>query len=303
MKNDILLGIIITLLNEGKSTYNELAEKFEVSKKTIQRYCLSLEMSGVPTLCTYGRNGGIEIMGSFSLDKMFFSTEELNRLLSSLHATPLTAYDHIDRQIEEKLTLKCKDLNSLNNFMFDFSDWQHTPTQNPVVKILDDGITSKGTFNMSYLNSTGVESTRIISPYKLIFKDSKWYLLAYCHKNNDTRLFKINRIQELSPANANYVKLNLNEAEIKEKINNAFNEINITLSVSNSMISDVCEWLQNSKITENNNGSAIVTGTAIDNNELISKIISFPSHVKLLAPECLVTRVTEKVKSLTKNYC
>lgn len=304
MRNDILFGILITLLQKGKCTYQQLADKFEVSKRTIQRYCLNLEMSGIPTMCSYGRTGGIEIFGSYSLDNMFLTKPELQRLLTHLHASPLSKIDNIDRQIEEKLIFKTqsKQPATPSNILIDYKTWSEEEKLNPIIKLLNDNINLEQAYFMTYTDADGKLSTRTISPYKLIFKESKWYLFCYCHTKKSPRIFKVNRIHELAPSEEKYVRLKFSDAEIIDHINNFFEQITLTIETSEQALPDILEWLDESSITYNKNGSTIITGTATSNKELISKIISNSTKFKLLEPENLLNKVKETAKNLYNLY-
>ena len=304
MRNDILFGILITLLQEGKKTYNALAEKFEVSKRTIQRYCLTLEMAGIPTVCTFGRNGGIEILGSFNLDNMFFTKQELNRLQTHLHASPLAKLDNIDQQITDKLKFQTgsKIPAPPTNFIVDYNSWDTELKLNPLIKILTQEISNKKCFKITYINSNGDLSTRTISPYKFILKYSKWYLYAYCHTKQETRVFKLNRIQSLEPSQEQYVENPETDDSIKKHLNNLFEQIEITVEASTSILADTLEWLNDQKITYTENDSAIITGTATKNYDLLAKLLTCPSKLKVLAPESLVNAVRETAKKVTSIY-
>lgn len=304
MKSYILFGILITLLQEGKKPYNYLAEKYEVSKRTIQRYCLALEMAGIPTFCTCGRSGGIEILGSFNLKNMFFSKQELQRLSTHLHASPLSKLDHIDRQIEEKLNFQfdSKLPTPEPTFIVDHSSWDEELKLNPIIGLLNSELEQKKCFEITYINSKGVPSTRTISPYKFILKDSKWYLFAYCHKRKTCRIFKLNRITELHPSDKTYVENTLSDEEIVNLLSSSFEQIEIKISLDQSLIPDAVEWINNAKITYNENGSAEIIGTATNSYELISKIISYSPKLKLLSPKSLVNKVKQTAKNLTNLY-
>lgn len=304
MRNDILFGIVITLLQKGKCTYQQLAEKFEVSKRTIQRYCLTLELSGIPTYCTYGRTGGIEIFGRFNLENMFLTKPELQRLLTHLHASPLSKIDNIDRQIEEKLVFKTQSKTPPHpsNIIIDYNMWSEDQKVNPIVKLLNENMEIEKAYQMTYTDSNGKLSKRIISPHKLIFKESKWYLFCFCHNKKEHRIFKANRIQELTPTTDTYIPSILKDSEIIDLINNFFELITITLKVKESALADTLEWLDETDIKYNNDGSAIVTGTATNNNELISKIISNSSRLELLAPSSLLEKIKTSAKEISKLY-
>lgn len=304
MKSDILFGILITLLQEGKCKYDYLAEKFEVSKRTVQRYCLTLEMAGIPTMSTCGRNGGIEIFGSFNLNNMFFTKQELKRLQTHLHASPLAELDNIDKQIEEKLNCQtnAKLKDNYSNFIVDYNSWDDELKLNPLIRVLDSEIDQNKTYEITYLNPDGEHSTRVISPYKFILKDSKWYLFAYCHKKKQTRIFKLNRIQDLTPSTVQYVKNTLTDTQIKERLNHLFEQIEITLEASTSIIPDTLEWLNDYKISYKENGNAIITGTATKSNELLSKLILNSQNLKVITPTYLIDEVLTTVNTLQSIY-
>ena len=59
MKNDILYGIMLTLLVNKKSTAKELAAKYEMSVRTIYRYLDTLNQAGVPIVSYAGTKGGV----------------------------------------------------------------------------------------------------------------------------------------------------------------------------------------------------------------------------------------------------
>ncbi|MEG1499944.1 MAG: HTH domain-containing protein [Clostridia bacterium] len=71
MKQFLILGIFIMLTKNKKTTAKEIAEKFEVSTRTVYRYVDAICMSGLPVSTTLGKNGGISIDKNFKLDNSF----------------------------------------------------------------------------------------------------------------------------------------------------------------------------------------------------------------------------------------
>ena len=76
MKIDRLIGIITTLQQKGKVTAPYLAEKFEVSRRTINRDIEDICRAGIPIVTTQGADGGIQIMEGFQLDTTVFTEDE-----------------------------------------------------------------------------------------------------------------------------------------------------------------------------------------------------------------------------------
>ena len=69
MKIDRLIGILSILLQEEKTTAPELAEKFEVSSRTINRDIEDLCKAGIPIRTEQGTGGGISIMDGYCIDR------------------------------------------------------------------------------------------------------------------------------------------------------------------------------------------------------------------------------------------
>lgn len=72
MKINRLIGIITILLQNEKTTAPQLAERFEVSRRTIIRDIEDICRAGIPVITTQGANGGIAIMEDIKLIKPFF---------------------------------------------------------------------------------------------------------------------------------------------------------------------------------------------------------------------------------------
>ena len=69
MKIDRLMGIIVYLLNNGRTSAQKLAQEFEVSSRTIMRDLESLDRAGIPIQSFYGIDGGYQIMDAFVCNK------------------------------------------------------------------------------------------------------------------------------------------------------------------------------------------------------------------------------------------
>lgn len=69
MKIDRLIGILTILMQKEKVTAPYLAEKFEVSRRTINRDIEDMCKAGIPIVTLQGKNGGISIMEGYQIDK------------------------------------------------------------------------------------------------------------------------------------------------------------------------------------------------------------------------------------------
>ncbi len=101
MEHYIMMGVLLRLMQNTKTTAKKLASEFEVSERSIYRYISSLSTCGVPIYTTTGRNGGIILATPFELNKVYFTTEELKslkQLISNISTTPqiVTIAEKID---------------------------------------------------------------------------------------------------------------------------------------------------------------------------------------------------------------
>ena len=84
MKYEIMLGILFDLLSKRTITAPYLAEKYQVSIRTIYRYLESMESAGVPLYTVRGNNGGIRIVDTYRLSSTFMSQKEYEHTLDAL---------------------------------------------------------------------------------------------------------------------------------------------------------------------------------------------------------------------------
>lgn len=81
MKIDIMYGIMLTILRNGRTRAKELSSKYDISIRTVYRYVDALDASGVPIVCFVGKNGGIEILNTFKLNLGYFTLQEKMTLI------------------------------------------------------------------------------------------------------------------------------------------------------------------------------------------------------------------------------
>ena len=79
MKLDRMIGILAVLLQKEKVTAPWLAEKFEVSRRTINRDIERLCMAGIPIVTTRGAGGGISIMEGYVIDRTLLTSSDMQR--------------------------------------------------------------------------------------------------------------------------------------------------------------------------------------------------------------------------------
>lgn len=196
MKLDRMIGILSILLQKKKVTAPYLAEKFEVSRRTINRDIEALCMAGIPLVTEQGKNGGISIMEDYTIDKTLLSMSDMQAILAGLRSLDSVSGTNRYKQLMEKLSAGASNLMSGDaHLLINLSAW-NKEALSPKIELLHGAIVSARTVSFSYFAPKG-KTHRMIEPYNLLFQWSSWYVWGWCVKRRDFRLFKLNRMTDL----------------------------------------------------------------------------------------------------------
>ena len=197
MKMERLIGILSILLQREKVTAPELAEQFEVSRRTIQRDIESLCRAGIPIATTQGSGGGIFIMEGYRVDRTVLTAPEMQAILAGLRSLDSVSGTRRYAQLMEKLSAGTGGLVPGGaHMLIDLASWYKTSLP-PKIERIQGAMEQHRTIRFTYF-SPKEESVRIVEPYYLVFHWSTWYVWGWCQMREDFRLFKLNRMTELT---------------------------------------------------------------------------------------------------------
>ena len=196
MKINRLLEIIIILLNRKTVTARELANRFEVSTRTIYRDLDVLSTAGVPVYTNKGNGGGISLLEDYSLNRTLLSEQESESLVLALKTLQATKYPEID-MILDKVGGLFKSADTSDWVDIDLSPWGSQPNEYNKFANIKKAILKRQVISFCYINSNGDRSIRSMEPMRLIYKGQAWYLWGYCMAKKDFRVFRISRMKEL----------------------------------------------------------------------------------------------------------
>lgn len=201
MKMERLIGILSILLQREKVTAPELAERFEVSRRTIQRDIESLCRAGIPISTAQGTGGGISIMEGYRMDRTLLTAPEMQAILAGLRSLDSVSGTRRYSQLMEKLSAGAGALVPGGaHMLIDLSSWYKTSLP-PKIELIQWAIEQCHSIRFAYFSPKG-ESARTVEPYYLVFHWSTWYVWGWCRSREDFRLFKLNRMTELSSGEA-----------------------------------------------------------------------------------------------------
>lgn len=295
--NNRLFEIVYLLMQKKKITAKELANRFEVSTRTIYRDIEILSRANIPVYATKGKEGGIGLLDEYVLNKTILSEEEQNQILFALQGMKKVAGQD-EKDILGKLSrLFNKKVDDW--IKIDFSNWGKDNAQEKRFNMIKAAILNKNRIEFVYYNSNGEKSKRVVEPLQIWFKDKSWYLIAYCKMKQDYRVFKIQRIKEIKILEEHF-KRELQQEKKEEKYN--FRNITLELEIRKEMAYRVYDEFEDSEITKKDDGSFIVNVEYPENEWVYGYILSFGEYVKVLSPERAKRIIKDKIEKTLKNY-
>ncbi|QUC56791.1 YafY family transcriptional regulator [Streptomyces sp. A2-16] len=201
MKSDRLLSILLLLQTRGRVTAPELAERLEVSVRTVYRDVEALSASGVPVYAERGRHGGIELLAGFRTDVTGLTADE-SRALFVLAAQGAHAALGLDSALGSALRKVMAALPAPHRpaaeatsrrVLVDATRWQGGPQPAVDLDVLQDAVFADRRLRLRYRHS-GERTTRTytVDPYGLVSKAGVWYLVA--DRRGLPRLFRADRV-------------------------------------------------------------------------------------------------------------
>lgn len=297
MKDNRLFRILYYILENGKVTANELADKFEVSARTIYRDIDSISSAGIPIYALQGKGGGIEIAEDFILSKLLLSENEKQQIMSALQGLDNTTKQH-ENELLTKLSALFK-MKNTNWIEVDFNNWQNNKMYERTFNGIKSAILSKNIVSFTYFSSNEEETNRIVKPVRLLFKSQDWYLYAFCLLRNDFRYFKLSRIKNLYIHTEKFDD-SFEDAILKKEMPHE-NTVHIKVKFDRKVAFRVYDEI-NGEIIEDDEGNLYAEIEIPNDYNLFNYIFSFGDGAEVLEPKEIRMQIKEMINKMAEKY-
>lgn len=200
-----MLSVLDLLTARGQMTANELARHLEVDARTVRRYISMLEEMGAPIETTKGRHGGYRVAANYKLPPLMFNDDEALALTLGLWFTRRLGLAGVVKSTETAIAKMERVMPaSLREYihMLEATLVMDAPmsrsVSSEVIMNLSRAIYEHKQIWIRYSTRERRASERAVDPYGLIHRFGSWYMAGYCHLREDLRLFRIDRIENLS---------------------------------------------------------------------------------------------------------
>jgi predicted DNA-binding transcriptional regulator YafY len=301
MQADRLFSIVYLLLEHKQMTAKELAERFEVSQRTIFRDIDALSAASVPVYARKGSGGGIRLMDHFVLSKSLLTEGEQVNLLAALEGLNAARYPdaHSVRQKLSALFQRPAD----GWISVDFSDWGSE--EDSVFDTLKIGTLQRRAVRFDYYGRSGERTRREVEPLQLRFKHRAWYLYAFCCEKQQFRLFKLTRIRGLKLMDRMFERGPQVEQAIEQEsatVTSPAPMVEIRFRLDATLAYRAYDEFPPERIEPQPDGSMIVRMMFEEDESLYGYLLSFGAHGQVLSPPHIRGIVAAQCKKMLDFY-
>lgn len=301
LKINRLLEITILLLNRGTVTAKELAQRFEVSTRTIYRDVDVLSSAGVPVFMNRGKGGGVSLLENYSLNKALISEQESESLLLGLKTLQATKYPEID-VILDKIGAVFKHCEAADWVHIDFSPWASIPNEYNKFIEIRKAIMDRKSISFDYINSTGEKTSRVMEPMRLVFKGQAWYLWGYCNTKNDFRIFRISRIKNVKVTNIGFERRQHSDYSRSDETESIRPLVYLKLKFYSQALYRIYDDFDDEMIVRNSDGTCTVEVQFPEDEWVYGYLLSFGSYVEVLEPQHIRDIIADRARKLLEFY-
>ena len=300
MKIDRLIGILSVLLQEEKTTAPELAERFEVSKRTINRDIEDLCKAGIPIRTSQGTGGGISMMDGYRMDRTILTSKDMQMILAGLRSLDSVSGSSYYGQLMEKIQAGSSEfITGRDSILIDLSSW-YRDSLAPKIETIQDAIGDRHLIRFRYYAPSG-ESDRMVEPYYLVFRWSSWYLWAWCLIRKDFRLFKLNRMDGVQKTEKTFECRDVTMPDLSnERIFPGGIKVKALFEPDQKW--RLVEEFGPLCFTENDDGRLLFTADYTDMDNLITWIMTFGDKAEVLEPKKARKKIALMVQKMTTIY-
>lgn len=284
-----LVQTILILINRKKVTAAELADRFNVSVRSIYRDIDALSLAGIPVYSVKGKGGGIYLGDSFHIDETLINQDEQQDILIALNLLKSTGF--IDN---EKLLRKLEDLYGWSDWIT--VDFKHSGgVEEALFQQIKQAIFQECKVRFTYYTCYG--QTRLIEtiPRKLIFKNQQWLLAGIDINGDAVRTYALERIRKLELLAKHPCRKMVVADEIE------LETITVTLRFSKRISYKKYDDFRDYQIINNDDSSYDIKMEFSGMPELYAFLLPLGKNVKILEPEAIRRDVLAHINSFYTN--
>jgi len=308
-KIDRVTAILTQLQSKPIVRAQDLAEKFEVSVRTIYRDIKTLENAGIPVIGEAGN--GYSLMEGYKLPPVMFTKDEVlsfitaEKLMQKFSHESLGSHYHSAME-KVRSVLKHSDKKMIQNIENQIDIYSYSPKENDPIKdsvpLILKSIAEKKQLHLEYQNVSEKITERTIEAVGIFYEFNYWYVLAFCTMRKDFRQFRVDRIMKIAQTEISFHQQYGNISDYKKRSENQ--KVTIKILVKKKIM----PYIVNSKKyygliseEETKNGMLLTFETESINEGFPRWLVTFGDYAKILEPEILKENMKKLLSDISGN--
>ena len=309
---DRISAILIQLQSRRVVKAGDIADRFNISLRTVYRDIKTLEEAGIPLIGEAGV--GYSIMDGYRLPPVMFTREEATAFLTAEKfveklTDTSTMAQYQSAMYKVRAILKSSEKDALENLDGSIevlkSHSQKRAGSADHIQTILDCIICKKIMSIDYFAAHSQENTkREVEPVGVFFLDSFWHLIAYCRLRSDYRDFRIDRIKKLMVTDKSYI--NSKHPTLKDYIDKMASEKQLEQVVI-KVDKEIHSYLDHQKyyggfVSEKTVGNKIeMTFLTISLEGFARWYMTFGDRAEIIKPDTLLQRVREITATIAQK--
>ncbi|CAG7636091.1 hypothetical protein PAECIP111802_02216 [Paenibacillus allorhizosphaerae] len=294
--------MIYMLLNNEVLSASALAEKYNVSQRTIYRDIDAICAAGIPVVSYQGVNGGYGIMEEYKMDKSLLGSYDVESLITILHSMSTVFED--ERALETIHRLQTVGQESqTQSLSMDIGSWRANTES---LRLLRTAITERRVIRFDYINAKNERTNRIVEPVRLMYKYGAWYLYAFCRTRADYREFRVTRMADVTATLETFHRTHVVEQrERTYDMSRQAHKADVVLHFSVDSLAMAMDHFYDADKRFNDDGSLTMTLKIVNPAEarwLLSILLSFGDRVEVMEPAELRQVMKTKLEKMLSRY-
>ena len=311
-KYDRLIHVLNLLRSRKSLRTADIAKECEVSERTVYRDILALSSANVPLYF----DDGYKLLSDAFLPPLNFDIEEYLILKLGLTASPLCKDSPFGKRakrllskIDAGLSSNLKDSKEKidPSLEIDLKCTADFCKLSLIFGLIEQSILNHRIIRITYDSLESGKSVRDVDPYYLVFRRHAWYMIGFCHKRNEFRTFRLNRVKKISLLDKDFQKdKNFVLSEFLKDSWEIYQgqpvEVKIEFKGKAARLITEGKYHPSEKVEIRKDGKIIYNARVAGTEEICRWVLGFGEEAVVLEPKELKDKVVDILDKTKVNY-
>lgn len=266
----------------------ELAERLQVTERTVRRDVDRLRGLGYPVDASPGADGGYRLATGAVLPPLVLDDEEAvavavglrvaaNATIAGIEDTSLRAMAKIEQLLPDRLRRRVSALHN-NVSTMHWDDGVDITVDLDALSVLASACRDHEEVRFDYRRKDGEDSRRLVEPHRMVTAGRRWYLVAWDLRRTDWRTFRVDRLSDARLAGARFVPKEIPGGDASAFVIASIGampralEAAVTVGVPSSVVAEGARWIDHT-VVEDRGASCAVRVRADTMGDLVMAVV------------------------------